>query len=99
MGPSPSISRCCSCSSQSSPWTNGSGSPFWIVVGFVFLAERVITAWRGGWRARLLAAALFPELGYDVFLQVVFVKCLLDIALAKRTTWGHAQHRNETTAA
>ena len=66
--------------------------PFWIVIGLIFVAERVITVWRGGWRARLLAAALFPELGYDVFLQVVFVKCLIDIARAKRTTWGHVQH-------
>ena len=60
--------------------------------GLIFVAERVITVWRGGWKARLLAAALFPELAYDVFLQVVFVKCLFDIALAKRTTWGHVQH-------
>lgn len=73
--------------------------PFWIIIGFVFLAERVITAWGGGWRARLLAAALFPELGYDVFQQVVFVKCLLDIAMAKRTTWGHVQHSDAAAAA
>jgi len=66
--------------------------PFWVIVGLIFVAERVITVWRGGWKARLLAAALFPELAYDVFLQVVFVKCLFDIALAKRTTWGHVQH-------
>ena len=48
--------------------------------------------WRGGWKARLLAVLLFPELAYDVFLQVVFLKCLVDITLARRTTWGHVQH-------
>ena len=69
--------------------------PFWVIIGFIFLLERVITAWRGGWKARLLAVLLFPELAYDVFLQVVFVKCLIDIALAKRTTWGHVQHADE----
>ena len=42
--------------------------PFWVIVGLIFVAERVITVWRGGWKARLLAAALFPELAYDVFL-------------------------------
>ena len=52
----------------------------------------MVTAWRGGWRARLLALALFPELAYDVYLQIVFLKCLFDITFARRTTWGHVQH-------
>lgn len=66
--------------------------PFWVVIGAVFLLERVITAWRGGWKARLLAATLFPELFYDVFLQVVFVKCLFDITFGRTAKWGHVQH-------
>lgn len=66
--------------------------PFWVAIGLVFLAERVITAWRGGWKARLLAAALVPELLYDVFLQVVFVKCLFDITFGRTASWGHVQH-------
>ena len=66
--------------------------PFWILVGLVFVVERVVTVWSGGWRARLLAAVLLPELLYDLFLQAVFVKCLFDISMAKRTTWGHVQH-------
>lgn len=66
--------------------------PFWIAVGLVFVAERVITVWRGGWRARLLAALIFPELAYNVFLQVVFAKCLFDITLGRRPKWGHVQH-------
>lgn len=66
--------------------------PFWLVIGLIFVLERVATVWRGGWKARLLAASLLPELGYDVFLQIVFYKCLLDIALARRPSWGHVQH-------
>lgn len=66
--------------------------PFWVVIGLVFLAERVITAWSGGWKARLLAAALVPELLYDIFLQAVFVKCLIDITLGRTASWGHVQH-------
>ena len=65
--------------------------PFWIAVAGVFLAERVATAWRGGWRARLLALALVPELLYDIFLQVVFVTCLADIARHRQARWGHVQ--------
>jgi biofilm PGA synthesis N-glycosyltransferase PgaC len=66
--------------------------PFWIVIGLVFVVERVVTVWRGGWKARLLAMVILPELFYDVFLQVVFMKCLFDITLAKRTRWGHVEH-------
>jgi len=66
--------------------------PFWMVVGSVFLIERVVTAWRTGWRGRLLAVALLPELLYDVYLQVVFVSCLVDIALNRQARWGHVQH-------
>ncbi|NQU36944.1 MAG: hypothetical protein HQ526_05025 [Actinobacteria bacterium] len=63
--------------------------PFWLVIGAIFVVERVITAWSGGWKARLLAVLLFPELAYDVFLQIVFVTCLVDISRDKGTTWGH----------
>ncbi len=66
--------------------------PFWLIIGAIFVVERVVTAWSGGWKARGLAVLLFPELAYDVFLQIVFVKCLIDITLARRTTWGHVQH-------
>ena len=73
--------------------------PFWLAIGAVFLAERVITAWRGGWKARLLAAALLPELLYDVFLQIVFVKCLFDITFGRTAKWGHVQHATSASAA
>jgi len=66
--------------------------PFWLGVGAVFWIERVATAWKGGWRARLLAAALIPELAYDVFLQVVFISCLWDISTNRTAHWGHVQH-------
>ena len=66
--------------------------PFWLIIGAIFVAERVITARRGGWKARGLAVRLFPELAYDVFMQVVFVKCLIDITLSRRATLGHVQH-------
>jgi cellulose synthase/poly-beta-1,6-N-acetylglucosamine synthase-like glycosyltransferase len=66
--------------------------PFWLVVGSIFVVERVLTTWGGGWKARGLAVVILPELLYDVFLQVVFVKCLIDITLARRARWGHVQH-------
>jgi cellulose synthase/poly-beta-1,6-N-acetylglucosamine synthase-like glycosyltransferase len=65
--------------------------PFWIVVGGIFVLERIVTVWRGGWRARLLAASLFPELVYDMYLSAVFVKGLLDITFGRVARWGHVR--------
>ena len=65
--------------------------PFWLTAGAVFVAERVITVWAGGWRARALAVLMVPELGYDVFLQSVFVTSLINITLGRRQHWWHLQ--------
>ena len=69
--------------------------PFWTMVGIIFWLERIITAWGGGWKARGLAALLIPELLYDVFLQTVFFRCLIDIALDRSGTWGHVAQASE----
>ncbi len=66
--------------------------PFWLAVGSVFIVDRVISAWRGGWRARLLAAMMFPELVYDMYLDVVYVKGIFDVTFARKATWGHVIH-------
>ena len=63
--------------------------PFWLGIGALFTAERVVTVWRGGWAARLLALTLFPELVYAAFLNVVFVKGVLDISLGRQAAWKH----------
>ncbi len=63
--------------------------PFWIGIGLVFTLERVVTVWRGGWRARLLALSLFPELGYAMFLNVVYLKGVWDLTLARQADWKH----------
>lgn len=66
--------------------------PFWLGIGGVFVANRLVTVWQGGWRARLLAALLIPELVYDVFLDVVYVKGVLDITFARQAEWGGLVH-------
>ena len=63
--------------------------PFWIGVGLVFTLERVVTVWRGGPQARVLALSLFPELFYAMFLNVVFVKGIWDLSLARQASWKH----------
>ena len=66
--------------------------PFWVALGLLFTAERVLTVWRGGWRARLLALSLFPELGFAMVLNVMYVKGILDISLGRKAGWTHVAH-------
>jgi poly-beta-1,6-N-acetyl-D-glucosamine synthase len=66
--------------------------PFWLGLGAVFMVERVVTVWRGGWRARLLAVTLLPELFFAAFLCVVFVKGAVDISLGRQASWKHVAH-------
>jgi poly-beta-1,6-N-acetyl-D-glucosamine synthase len=67
--------------------------PFWVGVGAVFLVERLVTVWSAGRRGRLLAAPLVIEMAYDLFLQAVFVRSLIDIALRREARWGTAARR------
>ncbi|MDQ2650418.1 MAG: glycosyltransferase family 2 protein [Actinomycetota bacterium] len=72
--------------------------PFWLGVGAVFVVDRVVSVWQGGWRARALAALLVPELLYDLFLNVVYVKGVLDITFARQASWGHVVHDAQVDA-
>ncbi len=65
--------------------------PFWIGLGIAFTIERVVGVWRGGWRARLVALTVFPELVFAMFLNVVYVKGVLDIALGRTAKWTYVQ--------
>ncbi len=70
--------------------------PFWLVVGLVFVVERVVTAWRTGWAGRLLAALLVPELFYDLALDLVFVTGLVEITRNRAARWGHENQQDAT---
>ena len=50
----------------------------------IFVVERLVTVWRAGWRGRALAAPMFPELGYAVFLQACFVTSIGQILLGRK---------------
>lgn len=69
--------------------------PFWIGVGTLFIIDRVVSVWGGGWRARLLAMLLVPELLYDMFLDIVYVKGIFDITFARAARWGHVERTAE----
>lgn len=67
-------------------------SPLWAAIGLVFVAERVVTVWRRGRGARLLAAVLLPEMAYDVFQQAVLVRAVVDALLRRDAAWHHPPH-------
>ncbi|MFE2967562.1 glycosyltransferase [Streptomyces sp. NPDC059340] len=62
-------------------------SPFWTTVGSIFIVEKVVSVWRMGWRARLLAAVLVIELAYDLFQHAVYFRALTDLALRREELW------------
>ncbi|PRI11540.1 hydrolase [Leucobacter massiliensis] len=72
--------------------------PFWLGIGALFAFERLVTVWRGGVRARLLAVLILPELCYACFLNVVFVKGVIDITLGRQGAWKHVEHAGSSRA-
>ncbi|NTW40243.1 MAG: glycosyltransferase family 2 protein [Cellulomonadaceae bacterium] len=71
--------------------------PFWMGVGLLFMVERLVTVWRGGWGARLLGAAIVPELVFAAFLDVVYVKGVIDISLGRQASWKHVHVGSDNT--
>lgn len=63
--------------------------PFWLIMALVFVAEKVWTVRKGGWKGMLLAAFLIPELLYDTYLDIIFVKGVLDMIFHREAKWGH----------
>ena len=63
--------------------------PFWMGLGLLFTLERVVTVWHGGRAARLLAATLIPELVFATFLNVVYLKGVVDILRRRQAGWVH----------
>ncbi|MEG9249566.1 glycosyltransferase family 2 protein [Arthrobacter sp. Soc17.1.1.1] len=66
--------------------------PFWLGLGLLFTLERVVTVWKGGWKARILALTLFPELFFDMFLNLVYVKGIIDLSFGRQANWKHLTH-------
>jgi cellulose synthase/poly-beta-1,6-N-acetylglucosamine synthase-like glycosyltransferase len=68
--------------------------PFWIIMGIIFIAEKVWTVRKSDWKAKLLASILVIELLYDTFLGIVFVKGTFDMAFGRQANWGD-EHKHK----
>ncbi len=72
---------------------------FWLVIGAIFLAERLVTAWRAGWSGRALAAPLVLELAYAWYLQLCFVTSLVRLALGREAGWNYVPRQHLSAVA
>lgn len=63
--------------------------PFWLLVTAAFSLERGLTAWDTGWRGRIIAFSLVPEILYSLFLQACFVRGLAGMMASHDMAWGH----------
>jgi cellulose synthase/poly-beta-1,6-N-acetylglucosamine synthase-like glycosyltransferase len=65
--------------------------PFWIIMGLIFIAEKVWTVRNSDWKAKLLASTLVIELLYETFLGIIFVKGSIDMAFRREAHWGNQE--------
>lgn len=63
--------------------------PFWLLVTGAFSLERGLTAWDTGWRGRVIAFSLVPEILYSLFLQACFIRGLAGMMADEEMAWGH----------
>ena len=66
-------------------------NPWWALVGLIFWAERIVTAWRSPVRGRLLAALFVAEFGYDLFLQGAFIRAVWQHHRRTEAVWHHIE--------
>lgn len=59
----------------------------WLSISALFIAERVVTVRRAGWREIVTAALVFPELFYDALQHAVWLRCVAGALLRTRTNW------------
>lgn len=62
---------------------------FWSLIGLLFAVERVVTVWEAGPRARLTAALLVPEMLYDLILQLIFLRAIVQRLTHSTPEWKH----------
>jgi poly-beta-1,6-N-acetyl-D-glucosamine synthase len=62
--------------------------PFWMLIGLVFWAERIVSAWGSDLIGRLIAILWIPDFVYDVFIGLVFLWAFFVALRRKPTTWG-----------
>lgn len=65
----------------------------WFLVSLLVVAERIWTVRAGGRRAMLLSALVIPDVLYDMFIHVVFMRALIESLANAGARWDHAEAR------
>lgn len=60
-------------------------TPFWLGIGALFFAERLVTV--RTWKGRLLAAAMLPEMALDLGLNLVSFTALFNSFTKRQSRW------------
>lgn len=61
--------------------------PLWLIPTVVLCFERTLSAWGMGWKQRIIAFLVFPELIYSMYLTVIFVAAFKDFVRGKEGEW------------
>jgi cellulose synthase/poly-beta-1,6-N-acetylglucosamine synthase-like glycosyltransferase len=62
--------------------------PIWLAIGGVFQLERVVSAWRAGWKGRLVAGTVVLDTAFDLVIGAVYVMCLWYVIRGKQMGWS-----------
>lgn len=63
----------------------------WFMLSSIVMVERIWTVRTGGARSIALAALVVPEIIYDFFLHIVFMRALVDSLTGSGGHWDHAE--------
>ena len=59
------------------------------LLGLIFVVERIVTVWKGGYKALAVAIPMVIEFAYDIFLQAVVIKSSFNIVFGRQADWYH----------
>jgi cellulose synthase/poly-beta-1,6-N-acetylglucosamine synthase-like glycosyltransferase len=71
---------------------------WWLLLMIVFIAERVYTVRRAGWRGMSVAAVIYPEIAYDMVILATFIWAAVGAVLRRNQDWHHLVGALDATA-
>ena len=72
--------------------TGDSMPSFWriyLVIFIVYLLVQVATVWKVGWKARIMALTIFPEIFYSYLLMYFYLVALISFLRNEENQWRH----------
>lgn len=70
----------------------------WFAVGMIFVVERIVTVWAGGFKALAITLPLVIEFLYDIFLQAVIIAAIFTMLRGRAANWYHPTDAKTTNA-